>query len=91
MRLVGASNFYIRGPFIITGVMYGFISGVVTLIVFYPALFWLGRFTQEFFIGFNIFSYFISNIGLITLVVIGSGIVIGAVSSFLAVRKYLKT
>jgi cell division transport system permease protein len=91
MRLVGASNFYIRGPFIITGIMYGLISSILALVIFYPVLFWLGRFTQEFFIGFNIFSYYLSNFTKISLIIIGSGIFIGAVSSFLAVRKYLKT
>lgn len=91
MRLVGASNFYVRGPFVITGVLYGVVAGIVTLIIFYPVLFWLGRFTENFFIGFNLFSYFTANFGQLFLVVIGSGIVIGAVSSFLAVRKYLTT
>ncbi len=91
MRLVGASNFYVRGPFVITGVLYGIVAGIVTLVIFYPVLFWLGRFTENFFIGFNLFSYYTSNFGQLFLVVIGSGIVIGAVSSFLAVRKYLTT
>lgn len=91
MRLVGASNFYVRGPFVVTGIIYGVVAGIVTLLVFYPISFWLGRFTQNFFIGFNIFRYYTSNFGQLFLVIIGSGIVIGAVSSFLAVRKYLKT
>ena len=91
MRLVGASNFFVRGPFIVAGVLYGVIAGVLTLILFYPVLFWLGRFTQEFFIGFNLFEYYTSNFGQLFLIIIGSGIVIGAVSSFLAVRKYLTT
>lgn len=91
MRLVGASNFYVRGPFVITGVLYGIAAGIITLIIFYPALYWLGRYTQNFFIGFNLFDYFTANFGQLFLVVIGSGIVIGAVSSFWAVRKYLTT
>lgn len=91
MKLVGASNFYVRGPFVITGVLYGVIAGVLTLAIFYPLLFWLGRFTENFFIGFNLFSHFVSNFGQYFLIIIGSGIVIGAISSFLAIRKYLKT
>ncbi|MEK7390822.1 MAG: permease-like cell division protein FtsX [Patescibacteria group bacterium] len=91
MRLVGASNFYVRGPFVITGILYGIVSGVVTLIIFYPILFWLGRFTENFFVGFNLFNYYTSNFGQLFLVILGSGIIIGAVSSFLAVRKYLRT
>lgn len=90
MRLVGASNFYVRGPFVITGVLYGIAAGVITLVIFYPVLFWLGKYTQNFFIGFNLFSYFTANFGQLFLVIMGSGIVIGAVSSFWAVRKYLQ-
>lgn len=92
MRLVGASNFYVRGPFVITGVLYGVISGIVTLILFYPVLFWLSRFTEKnFSIGSSLFQYYVSNFGQLFAVIIGSGVLIGAVSSFLAVRKYLKT
>lgn len=91
MKLVGASNFYVRGPFMITGTLYGVIAAFVTLAIFYPLLFWLGSFTQNFFIGFNLFSYFVSNSFQFFLIVTGSGIIIGALSSFLAVRKYLKT
>lgn len=91
MRLVGASNFYVRGPFVITGVLYGALSGIITLAIFYPVLFWFGRFSANFFIGFNVFDYYTGNFGQLFAVVIGSGIVIGAVSSFFAVRKYLQT
>ena len=90
MRLVGASNMYIRGPFVVSGALYGFISGVVTLILFYPITYWLGKGTAEIFVGLNLFDYYISNFGQIFLVVIFSGVTIGAFSSFLAVRKHLR-
>jgi cell division transport system permease protein len=90
MQLVGASKNYIKGPFVITGVIVGLIAGVLTIIVFLPISYWLGHLTQNFFIGFNIFSYYMKNFFQIFLAVVGSGIAIGAISSFLAVRKYLK-
>ncbi len=90
MRLVGASTGYIRGPFFIAGAIYGFISGILTLILFYPITLWLGSTTQQFFVGLNIFHYYTANFGEIFLIIVGSGIAIGAISSFLAVRKYLK-
>ncbi len=90
MRLVGASALYIRGPFVVSGIMYGIIAGIVTLAIFYPLTLWLGRATESFFVGINIFDYYVSNFGEIFLVVIGSGIFIGAVSSYMAVRRYLK-
>lgn len=91
MRLVGAGTLYVRGPFVIAGVLYGAAAGIFTLALFYPLTFWLGRYTANFFIGINIFDYYTANFGQLFLVIIGSGIVIGAVSSYLAVHKYLKT
>jgi len=90
MRLVGASTNYIRGPFFVAGAIYGFISAIITLIIFYPITIWLGRTTEDFFVGLNIFHYYTQNFGEIFLLIVGSGVFIGAVSSYLAVRKYLK-
>lgn len=90
MQLVGTSRNYIRGPFVITGVIVGLISGLVTMLIFFPISYWLGDTTQNFFIGLNIFDYYLNNFFEILFIVIGSGIAIGAISSFLAVRKYLK-
>lgn len=90
MRLVGASTNYIRGPFFVAGAIYGFISGLITLILFYPVTLWLGSTTESFFVGLNVFHYYTTNFGEIFLIIVGSGIAIGSISSFLAVRKYLK-
>jgi cell division transport system permease protein len=90
MRLVGASDRYIRGPFFIAGAIYGFVSAIVTLILFYPITLWLGGKTADFFVGLNIFHYYLSNFGQIFLIIVGSGIAIGSISSYLAVRKYLR-
>jgi len=90
MRLVGANSSYIRGPFVVVGTIYGAISGIITLLVFYPLTYWAGGHTENFFIGLNVFDYYVSNFGQIFLVVVFSGMAIGALSSFLAVRKYLK-
>ena len=91
MRLVGASVSYIRGPFVFTGIMYGLVAGLLTLALFYPVTLWLGGLTERFFIGINIFEYYTSNFGQIFIVVIGSGIIMGAISSYLAVMRYLKS
>lgn len=90
MRLVGASMMYIRGPFVVSGAIYGVVSGFITLILFFPITLWLGNATAEFFVGLNVFSYYIENFAQIFLIVIFSGAAIGAISSFLAVRKHLK-
>ncbi len=90
MRLVGASSKFVRGPFVIIGIMYGAFAALITAGLFYPITFYLGRATENFFTGINIYSYYLQNFGIIFLVLLGAGIVIGAVSSYLAVRRYLK-
>ena len=88
MRLVGASNMFIRGPFVLQGVMYGLISGVLTLLILYPAVLWLGPSTESYF-GFNVFNHFVTDFGYFFLVLVGSGILLGMASSTLAVARYL--
>jgi len=89
MRLVGASNTFIRGPFILQGLMYGFISGILALLLMYPILIWIGPETEQFF-QFNIYNHFVSDFGHIFAVIVGSGIAMGVVSSLLAVSRYLR-
>lgn len=91
MRLVGASVSYIRGPFVFTGIMYGLVSGLLALGLFYVTTLWFAGPSQRLFGDFNVFQYYVSNFGQIFLVVVGSGIVMGAISSYLAVMRYLKS
>jgi cell division transport system permease protein len=89
MRLVGASNTFIRGPFMLQGVMYGLISGVLALFILYPILVWLGPRT-EFYFELNLFTYFVDNFSYFFVTLVGIGIAIGFVSSTLAVARYLR-
>lgn len=89
MRLVGASNMFIRGPFVLQGIMYGLVAGILTLIILYPIVLWLGPGTETFF-SLNIFEYFVNNFGRLFFVLVGSGIVLGTVSSTLAIARYLR-
>ncbi len=90
MRLVGASTAYIQGPFVVVGVIYGLVAGIITLILFLPITYWLGKVTENFFIGLNIFSYYLHQFPQIFIIIILAGVFIGGVSSVLAIRKYLK-
>jgi cell division transport system permease protein len=90
MRLVGAGQFFIRAPFIVEGILYGLISGIITLLLFYPLTWWLGSATQNFFGGINVFSYYLSHFLIFFLIIVGTGVVLGGAASFLAVRRYLK-
>lgn len=89
MRLVGASNAFIRGPFMLQGIMYGVISGVLALLILYPLVLWIGPETEAFF-QFNLFTFFVSDFLRIFGTLVGTGVVLGIVSSFLAVARYLR-
>ncbi len=100
MRLVGASNTYVRGPFVVSGIMCGIVSGILTLIILAGLVFWSGALIAHFAGAevasdlssiISIFStYFLVHFGEIFVIIMGTGIVLGAVSSYLAVRRYLK-
>lgn len=89
MRLVGASNTYIRGPFVITGILYGIASSILTLIIYYPLTYYVGGATENFFSGLNVFQYYLGHFGEFFGLITGTGIALGALSSFWAVRRYL--
>src|SRR3954470_2328380 len=57
MNLVGASNWYVRGPFMIAGVLYGVISGIIVLLILYPVVVYLGPSSEQFLGSFNVFNY----------------------------------
>ncbi len=90
MRLVGASTTYIQGPFVVVGVIYGLFAGLLSLLIFLPVTYWLSKVTTSFFVGFNVFSYYLHHFFEIAFIILVSGILIGALSSVLAIRKYLK-
>jgi cell division transport system permease protein len=88
MRLVGASNSFIRGPFMLQGVMYGVAAGVLALLILYPLVLWIGPETEAFF-QFNLFTYFVQDFFRIFMTLVGAGVALGIVSSLLAVTRYL--
>lgn len=90
MNLVGAAHWYVRGPFVIAGILYGVISGLVVLLIMYPLAAWLGEPSERFFGAFNVFDYFTGTFPTIFFLIMGIGILLGAISSYLAVRRYLR-
>ena len=88
MRLVGASKMRVRGPFMIEGVIYGIIATIITLVLFWPMTAWLGRHVTDF-LGLNMYDYYISNFFQIFAIILLSGIILGVISSYIAVRRYL--
>jgi cell division transport system permease protein len=90
MKLVGASNMFIRGPFIVEAVLYALVATTITLVLFYPATVWVTKKTVFFFEGMNIHAYYTTNFFQFAGMLFAAGVVLAVISSLLAVRKYLK-
>ncbi len=90
MRLVGASNWYIRAPFIIEGVIFGIIGSLITLTLALPAAAYVSPRIEQFLPGFDFHNYFLNNLPTIAGMLLIAGIGIGVISSFIAIRRYLK-
>lgn len=90
MRLVGAGAWYVRGPFVFSGILYGIAAAILVLLTFYPIAWYLSEPSQRYFGNFNTLTYAVEHLPVIVLTVLGTGILLGAVSSYLAVHRYLK-
>ncbi len=90
MRLVGASNWFIRSPFLIQGGLVGGFSAAITLTL---TLIFLILFSYKISLaipGLDLIAYMKTNWFLILLFEFLVGIGLGIISSFIAVRKYLR-
>lgn len=92
MKLVGATNWFIRGPFILEGVLYGVIATMISMIALASILYYAGPALSTYFggVGSNVTDYLNANTGLIFIIQLAIGILIGTTSSWFALRKYLK-
>jgi cell division transport system permease protein len=100
MKLVGASNVYVRGPLVVSGVIYGLVSGVITLILLAAFAYWSDliilklagvEVASNFSFAVNVFSsYFDQHLGELTGIILGVGVLLGGVSSYISARRYLK-
>lgn len=92
MKLVGATNAFIRAPFIIESVFYALIAGVITLLLIVPLVGLSAPFVNNFFAGygFDLLTYFgahaLQLFGLQILI----GIVLSVISSMIAITRYLR-
>jgi cell division transport system permease protein len=89
MKLVGAGEKYISGPFIASGVMVGIMASITTALIFVPVSIWLGNQMTDF-IGINIYNYYKANFWQLFIIMLGSGIILGSISSIFAINKYLR-
>ncbi len=90
MRVVGASNWVIRGPFIVQGLLYGFIAVLVVDLAFLITLYLFNYRLAMFIPGFSAIAFFISHLPTIVLVQLLFTSFLGVTSTHLAINKYLK-
>ncbi len=90
MRLVGASNLYIKMPSIFEGIFYGFLASLIAMILIALSVYGMlpllkGLIPQE-----EIFAFSLNNLAIVFGVVSVSGLLVGFLSSYIAIRRYLK-
>jgi cell division transport system permease protein len=94
MRLLGASTSYIRGPFVVESMIYGILSAVFSVLIINAAFLASSNALQASSLGLLDINYaniyFDSHFWLLLTIQLTLGIVIGAVSSTIATRRYLK-
>lgn len=90
MRLVGASNWFIRGPFLVEGIIYGLVAGGITLILLYPILYLVSPKVTKFLPSVDLLYFYQVNFWQFLLLLLGIGIILGGVSSLIAIRRYLR-
>jgi cell division transport system permease protein len=91
MKLIGADRSFIRGPFVVEAMVYGFIAAVLATIIGMSFLSFAAGKMQ----GWGVeagptVALFTTYIGLVLLGMIALGALIGTISSLLATRRYLK-
>lgn len=89
MKLVGAGLKYVKGPFIVSGVLVGICASFLTILIFIPISIWLGNNMTDF-IGINLYKYYKSNFLQLFVIMLGSGVILGGISSFFAINRFLK-
>jgi cell division transport system permease protein len=90
MKLVGANPWFIRLPFIVEGMMYGFFAAWISILLFYPAIYFAAPYIVSISPNVSVVAYLNAHALEIVAIQLGSGIILGAISSLIAIRKYLK-
>lgn len=92
MRLVGASRWFIRSPYLVSAAIYAFIGVLVIISAFFPFLSILQPYLETFFIDYdiNLFAYFTDNFTKFFGLQLFGAAFICSLASLVAVAKYSK-
>lgn len=91
MKLIGADRSFIRGPFVVEAIVYGFIAALLATAIGIGILYAASEGLRSYGIVLDSTINFITfYIGFVVLAMVLLGALIGVVSSLLATRRYLK-
>jgi cell division transport system permease protein len=85
MKLVGATNWFVRGPFVLEGLLCGLIGSLAAIL-----LLLLGRVAWDAIADFNQSDAHAIAFSLNALILIGVGLLVGAVGSGMTMRRFLR-
>jgi cell division transport system permease protein len=88
--LVGASNWFIRGPFIVQGVISGILAAIFSLFLLAISCWFLSPKIEVLFEGLDVFQIFSEKIAILISIQFLVGISLGVISSLIAIRRYLR-
>lgn len=92
MRLVGASNWFVRSPFLVSAIIYALLGVLIIIAIFYPFLMLIQPYIATFFTGHEISltGYFNDNfLNIFGLEFLGA-VLINILASYTAIRRYSK-
>jgi cell division transport system permease protein len=90
MKLIGAEKSFIRGPFIVEAIVYGFFAAILASAIGYGLLFLLPAEVHEYLMLQPTIDFLTFYAGFVLLGMIIAGAIIGIISSLLATRRYLR-
>ncbi|MFA5052412.1 MAG: permease-like cell division protein FtsX [Patescibacteria group bacterium] len=92
MKLVGASNWFVRAPFLVESLLYGLLAVVICLGILYPLLSVIGPQINTFFEGYdlNFTQYFSTQFWQIVGWQILFAVALSVISSLIAISRYLR-
>jgi cell division transport system permease protein len=91
MRLVGATNWYIRWPFFVESMLYSFIAVIITSAILFPLLHFFIPKVSNYIGANNGVPYHFFGYWVLALTELVSALLLGIISSYIAIRRYLRT
>lgn len=92
MKYIGATDWFVRGPFFFEGVLLGFLGSIISISLLATGYYFLSRYIEQQMFGLLVVSLMPFNEVLNTLIValLIFGVIIGSLGSMISIRKFLR-